>query len=440
MIPMMTMTTTSLLPRHANRRAVLTTMALALAACLAGATTAGAQPTRPADSAWLPWFGCWQLVEETGALPDEWADRQSYADRVVVCLTPPEGDAAGTAVDVTTIADGERTLVSTLHADGRPHPVDEAACRGERRDTWSADGARLFTRSTLICENESERLVSGVGLMADATTWLDIQLVDTGGRGAVTVRRYRRAGETTTTEAGATPLPAALRGQAREAAHLTSTTELGTTDIVEAHEMAEQPVVEALMVETNAAFDLDGRALIDLDDAGVPSDVIDLMVALSFPDWFQVDRSESRGGSGGGGGGFAYADPWGPYGQAGFHDWYPFYASPFGYYYGWSAYDSLYYHSPYGSAVVLSDDGNGGRFGDTPPGRAYSGRGYSNIGAREPSQVSERRAQRRGSDGGTASAQSSRGRSSGSGSTDGGRATSGGYSRGGSTGRTASPR
>ena len=436
----MTMTT-HLLRQLGDRRPVVT--ALALAACLLGATTAGGQTAAPADSVWLPWLGCWQLVEETGALPDEWADRRSYAERVVVCLNPATGANADVSVEVTTIADAKRVLVETLHADGRPQPVDEATCRGERRDTWSSDGARLFTRSALTCEDDTDRLVSGVGLMSDALTWLDIQLVDAGGRSAVTVRRYRRVGEATTTDAGATPLPLRLRARAREAAHLISTTELSTDDIIEAQDLAEQPVVEALMVETDATFDLDGRGLLELDDAGVPSDLIDLMVALSFPDWFQVDRQASRGGSAGGGG-FTSADPWGPYGQAGFHDWYPLYASPFGYYYGWSAYDSLYYLNPYGSGVVLTDDRNGGRRLEMPAGRAYAGRGYSSIGAREPSQVSERRARRRASHGGTASVQSASGqRSSGSTSSPsrgGGRATSGGYSRGGSTGRTAQPR
>ncbi len=425
---------THLCPRLGALCTTVTTMVLMT--WFTGATAAGAQPTQPADSPWLPWMGCWQLVEETGALPDEWADRQAYAGRVVVCLTPTAGTAASVAVDVTTIANGERALVETLRADGQPQSVAEAACRGERRDTWSADGARLFTRSRLTCENESERLVSGVALMANESTWLDIQLVENGGRGAVTVRRYRRAGETTITEAGAQQLPAPLRARAQDAARLISTTELGTADIVEAHQMAEQPVVEALMVETGATFDLDGRALRELDDAGVPGDVIDVMVALSFPDWFAVDRSQTRGGTMGGGG---YADPWGPYGRAGFNDWYPIYASPFGYYYGWSAYDSLYYYSPYGSSVFL-DDGRNERGGDVPSGRAYGGRGYSNIGAREPSQVSERRAQRRGNTQATQSGQSAIGRSGSSTSSGSGRATSGGYSRGGSTGRTASPR
>ena len=437
----MTMTIETIRPTGAGRLA----LAMALAACVSGATAAAGQPAAPVDTPWLPWLGCWQLVEETGVLPEEWEDRRSYANRVVVCLTSAANEDAGASdVTVTTIADGDPILVETLRADGRAHAVGETTCTGDRRDTWSADGARIFTRSELACEDDTARLVTGVGLMTSDSTWLDIQLVDTGGRGAVTVRRYRRARESTTTEAGATPLPAPLHAQARAAAHLISTTKLSPSDIVEAHGITETAVVEALMVETQSTFELDGRALLALDDAGVPGDLIDLMVALSFPDRFVVDRLRSNVGSLSGGGGFASADPWGPYGRSGFQQWYPFYASPFGYYYGWSSYDSLYY-SPYGSSVILSDSGGAGRSAGVPAGRAYSGRGYTSVGAREPSQVSERRARRRGESGG-ASVQSATGRgsqsggSSSSGGGGGGRATSGGYSRGGSTGRTAQPR
>jgi hypothetical protein len=437
----MTMTTQTLRKIGAGGPA----RAMALAACLAGATAtvAAGQPAAPVDTPWLPWLGCWQLVEETGAQPEEWEDRRSYANRVVVCLTPAANEDAGASdVTVTTIADGDQIFVETLRADGRPHAVGETTCTGDRRDTWSADGARIFTRSELACEDDTARFVTGVGLMTSASTWLDIQLVETGGRGAVTVRRYRRASESATTEAGATPLPAPLHAQARAAAHLISTTKLSPSDIVEAHDITETAVVEALMVETQSTFELDGRALLELDDASVPGDLIDLMVALSFPNRFVVDRSRSNVGSLSGGGGFASADPWGPYGRSGFQQWYPFYASPFGYYYGWSSYDSLYY-SPYGSSVFLSDSGGAGRSAGVPAGRAYSGRGYTSVGAREPSPVSERRARRRGESGGT-SVQSATGRGSRSGSSSsdggGGRATSGGYSRGGSTGRTAQPR
>ena len=194
---------------HSGRRALavallLTTMCLLVGASAATAGAGQNQPAVPVDSSWLPWLGCWQLVEETGDLAAQIYKARPFADRVVVCLSPARAtgaDASGMAV--TTIADGEPVLVETLVADGAQHAVEEAACSGWRRNTWSGDGARLFTHAELACNDEDTRRVSGVGLMTSSTTWLDIQLVETGGRGAVTIRRYRRASESTTVDAGA---------------------------------------------------------------------------------------------------------------------------------------------------------------------------------------------------------------------------------------------
>src|SRR5581483_519511 len=53
-------------------------------------------------------------------------------------------------------------------------------------------------------------------------------------------------------------------------------------------------VVEAALVETKAGFRLSSRQLIELADARVPADVIDLIVALSYPERFIVERSVGR--------------------------------------------------------------------------------------------------------------------------------------------------
>jgi hypothetical protein len=408
-------------------------------------SVAAAQPGAPVESPWLPWLGCWQLVEETISLAPRADTTGPLANRVVVCLEPVGTTAADLAsVDVTTMAGGEPVLVETLRADGEQHPVEEAACTGWRRNSWSGDGARLFTRAALTCDNEDGRRVSGVGLITSATTWLDIQLVTSGARGEITVRRYRRASASTAVDAGATSLPDDVLNRARRAARLASISELTVQDVIEAGAAVDTAVVEAMLVETRASFPLDSRDLIRLDDGGVPGEVIDLMVALSFPDEFVVDRPGARTAAsssnrGGGGGGFA--DQLSPYG---YDQWYPYYASPFGYYYGWSPYSSLYYLGPAASYVIVSDggvpDARDGRF----PGRAYQGRGYSQIGVREP--TTDRRAQPRDTGGNITSSQgasrgggSSGGRSRG-GSSSGGQATPGGYSRGGSSGRTATPR
>ena len=413
------------------------------------ATPATGQAVDSSDSRWLPWSGCWRLVEETGALPDEIDERRAFADRVVVCVTP----AAGTqAVEVATFADGTQILLETLQADAIDHAVTQASCNGHRRDSWSADGARLFTRADLTCEDGGQRSVSGVGLMASPTTWLDIQLVETEGRGAVTIRRYIRAGRLAIEEAGAVPLTPDRRERALDAARLVSSAGLDITDVIEAHHLTESAVVEAMLVETGPAFALDGRALLDLDDAGLPDDLIDLMVALSFPDEFAVRRPAGRAypTSVGGAGGFASS-----YDPFLFDQWYPYYASPFGYYYGWSPFNSLYYLGPAYSYGILPYGVLQGSDPAEAQGRFYNGRGYSRTGAQAP--TVQRRARDRNDPGVTAglspsSGGSSRGASAGASSgggggritpggyTSGGRAGSSGSTSSGSTGRTARPR
>ena len=416
-----------------GRRALPVAWVSLMSWCLLGIASAApvgaslGQPVEPANSPWLPWLGCWHLVEETGARAERPGDTDRFADRVVVCLTPSAADTGG--VEVTTTADGEPVLVETLLADGVQHPVEETACTGWRQGTWSRDRARLFSRAELACDGDQTRRVSGVGLMTSSTTWLDIQLVSSGARGEVTVRRYRRASESTTVDAGATRLPADVLDRARTAARLASTAQIGVDDVMEAGAVVDPTVVEAMLVETRASFALDRRTLIRLDDSRVPARVIDLMVALSFPDEFVVNRPAARTtASFGGGGGFV--DAFSPYTN---DRWYPYYASPFGYYYGWSPYSSLYYLGPAASYAIVPDALDGGS-----PGRAYRGRGYSQIGAREP--TTDRRARRRTSGSGSTGTTTEAGRGGSSGSSGGGRATPRGYTGGGSTGRTARPR
>ena len=55
-----------------------------------------------------------------------------------------------------------------------------------------------------------------------------------------------------------------------------------------------RPRWKAALLETGSRFDLNSRALRELDAADVPDGVVDVMVALSFPGRFQVDRTRGR--------------------------------------------------------------------------------------------------------------------------------------------------
>ena len=401
------------------------------------------------DARWLPWFGCWQLWEEQRGTPlnaGPGFSHEAEADdetrgliaRTLVCVTPSE---TGPGVELTAAA-GERPLVErTLFADGRQRDVDEPGCEGWEQSEWATDGQRLFTHAELTCGDQPKRTVKGVSVMATRSTWTDIQIIEVGSRQHVEIRRYNPV----SAERRDQLLGAARRlpvDPAEVRAARTAVTESVTVaDLMEASEKTAPQVVEALLVETEPRLALDSEALIALDDAGVDGTVIDLMVALAYPERFQVERRDRSGGWSSG--------SWSADGVGGYYDpiWYgdlyPYYVTPLG-----STYWSRGYN-PYlvGAApfVVVPVELNV----DERSGRAVQSRGYTRIvrvapAASDGGTTTGRRAKPRGSgSGGTSTNSGSSGTATGSSGTATGRgvASPGGYSRGGSSsGRAAAPR
>jgi hypothetical protein len=64
--------------------------------------------------------------------------------------------------------------------------------------------------------------------------------------------------------------------------------------VIEANRHVDALVLQAALVETQARFALDGRTMIALQEAGLPGDVTDLMVALTYPNRFRVTRARAR--------------------------------------------------------------------------------------------------------------------------------------------------
>ena len=130
--------------------------------------------------------------------------------------------------------------------------------------------------------------------MTSVSTWVDIQIVDTGTREQIEVRRYTPVPPTERDALlGSTfvlPLdPGEIRQARRESA-----VSLTIADVMEASQKTPPRVVETLLVETEPQLVLDGAALIALDEMGINARVIDLLVALSYPERFVVERRDRR--------------------------------------------------------------------------------------------------------------------------------------------------
>jgi len=392
---------------------MMTALLLALALAVAGAP--GQDEVADLDSRWVPWLGCWELVDDERREPligeADPTQGQDVPLRGLVCLTPaPDGDG----VTVTTVAGGETFLEETLMADGEKNPSAKGKCSGWQRTEWSADGYRLFTSAELTCEENRGLSVSGLSMMVPRSTWVDIQIVESSAGRAVLIRRYRPANDTEAIDAGAPVLNTDLEMKSSRS-RLALTHPLSAADIIEAAGKVAPEALEAAVLEYEEGFALDAAELMRLDDAGVRPGLIDLMVALSYPDQFIVN-SGSGGGDGAGGGGFWLPGTYYGTGLPGFPYSYrtPYHVTPFGYYYWYAPHDARYVVRPVAAPEVRQG--------------LVSNRGYAQVAPRPTG----RRARYRGGSGGDSAVSSSS-----SSSRSGGSVSSQGYSRGGSSGRSA---
>jgi len=285
------------------------------------------------DDAGRAWLGCWELV----ANPEDRA-QESSDGRQLVCVA--RGDAPG-SLALTAIVDGRVQATDTLLTDGARQAVSEGGCSGWRRARFSGDQERLYLESETICEGGGERHLSGASMMVSGDHWIDIRVLRVDGEREISIQDYRAVGADAARLPGAPPTAA-------HAARVAAAAPLSADDVIEALEYVDPAVVEAMLLESGSRFPIDSRLLLQLADAGVPDEIVDLMVALSFPEYFAVEgNAVSRQPA------VYYGGYWSP--------WYPYYGYGYGY----------YYHHPYPPA--------GGHPGKGHGGAVISGRGYVGV-------------------------------------------------------------
>lgn len=364
------------------------------AALLLPVDGARAQAQESVDARWLPWLGCW--TEMGGG--DE-----------LLCVRPAPGSGG---VELVTVRDGEIAGTSLLRADGVARETTREGCTGTERAEFSSDGHRVHLRSDFVCEGEVDREGTGLVAVVSPSEWIRVETVEVAGETAAVTRRYLEAAGPTTEGAGLQDA-AAGREMSVRSARRAAASRPSVEDLVEASELVDPEAVRTWVAELDRPLDVDAAKLARLADAGVPEEVIDVVVAVSFPEQFALER-DARGRDAGGTASVYRGRFGSPYlGRGSFYRDPFFYGyTPFGYgfgRYGW------WYGSHRPTVIVVTprgDDGGGGR--------VVNGRGYTrgDAAAAEPAAV-------RGA--GTPS----RGSITPSGATSGGA---------GSTGRKAKPR
>lgn len=324
--------------------------------------------------AWYPFLGCW--APESGVGP-------------TVCFRPTtEG------VEVARVAEGQVVSRDSWSTRAEGVRSEREGCEGLHHARFSADRNRIFLSSSYDCEGGRQRHETGVLALSRGEELIDVRSVDIEVDEPVAwVQRYRAVDPSVGQEAGLADMP--VPGMALETARRGASARIDIDDVVEAVDQVGPGALEAWVAESGTAFRVDGDVLVTLADRGVPAEVLDLMIAVSYPDRFALavdDRGVSpeaiaspggRVGVGpasarcygsGYGYGYGWSDPllygrYNPYAGCGNGYRYSRYSyGPYGYGSGWYGY--------YNPRVIVVDPGEGQ--GTSNPGaRAVRGRGYT---------------------------------------------------------------
>ena len=220
------------------------------------------------DSRWLPFIGCWEPVAEG-------------SEGGLLCFRPADG-----GVEMTSLAAGEVVSTEQLLADGQRRPVVAEGCEGSESVSFSEDGRRAFTRSEFVCGGDS-RLGTGVMAVVAPNRWIDVRALDVQGERVTWVLEYGLVGLDRLSEEGIDDPQEGFSMSVRPA-RMAAATEIDLDDVTEAVERIDSEAVVAWIVAHQDRFDFDGDELLRLADSGVPESVIDVVVAVSYPERFVV--------------------------------------------------------------------------------------------------------------------------------------------------------
>lgn len=362
------------------RRFLFASLASAIVFVASGSALAQSVPS---DPRWHAWIGCWTRLAA-----------QDSATRQPICVIP----AAGTsAVDIVTVTDGRISSRERIEANGERRPSERDGCSGWERAQWSPDGRRVYLESEYACANNVKRTSSGLIAMSLKGEWLNVLGVTMGDATGVRVLRHRALVPTVAIPVEIQSALEANRALA-DGTRMLAAAPVGTADVVDAARQLNPAVVEAWLTERQQRFTVDAKGLVALADAKVPDGVIDVMVALSYPEAFAVKPSTTEVGSlvvdegfGRSGVADASAPGCGGYGFS-LYGWDDCYL--YGYFpsaYSYSRYGS-YGYSPYGygydpytgwyagaAPVVITLQPRGDD--SESHGRVINGRGYSSGGS-----------------------------------------------------------
>jgi hypothetical protein len=256
---------TSILFRYGRR--------VALIAALASPLYAQGSQAAVNVSRWSPYLGCW-ATSSAGAIGP------------MICVVPTD---SAEVVEMVTVIGDSIAARNRVDASGARTIRTRDGCTGWDQATWSADDRRVFTKSEFTCAGSGTQTSTGIFAMSHEDAFARIDAVTTKS-GATRVRLVNFILVEDTALA-----PAEIRSRLpkadalpQRALRIDAAAELSTADIADASKIVDGVVAEAWIGDRGQRFTIKAADLRALKQSGVPTRVIDMVVAVSNPQTFML--------------------------------------------------------------------------------------------------------------------------------------------------------
>ena len=230
--------------------------------------------TNSGDSPLLPWTGVWSITDSRSATVDP---TQKSAVEI-----RPTSDSKG--LEITRHSPRLADVSDTLIPDGTRQPVATQDCTGWRTTRWIPEGGLILESSEMTCKQTGAFATSTLKVMLAADQMAEILLVKSAGQPRVAVRRL-------TFEQDLAPTPDSPPVWMATSARNKISAPWTLDTIIQLSKTIDTPLLEAAMIEKKVRPSLNSQSLKQIQGAKIPKEIIDLTVALAYPDQFHIEKN-----------------------------------------------------------------------------------------------------------------------------------------------------
>ncbi len=241
-----------------------------------GATIAQTSSEVRANSSLAPWIGEWTIIE------DRSADRTIETNLSAIVEIRQTADGKGLEI-VRKMPQGP-DVKEVLVPDGTRRPVDAKNCSGWQIARLIPEAGAIISSSEMSCKDSGSFTTSNLKMILANDQMVDILGIKTSGQTRIATRRLRFEQETTSAEEPRSHVAAM-------AARATAAAPWNLNIIARLSAIADTPVLEAALLERNDRLNVTAKSLRQMEADKIPKEIIDLLVALAFPDKFDIQKN-----------------------------------------------------------------------------------------------------------------------------------------------------